>query len=158
MPGPNLHTENTAYINALLQQDLPTTERKSVKQELLWNFVLDKHTVNAKKKTHGRKQLLSRKQRKKLGLEKIPKTSWDYESLQAVRDMWIEYMRENIGKPPRNGDWSGVSTTLGKSEFVGAELSVVKSTVPTLVGVSGTVVLETKNMFQIVTKDNKLKS
>lgn len=47
---------------------------------------------------------------------------------------------------------------VAKSEMVGAELKVIKSKVPSLVGMQGTVVLETKMTFQIVTPQNQLKS
>lgn len=42
--------------------------------------------------------------------------------------------------------------------MVGCELKVVKSKVPSLIGMQGTVVLETKMSFKIVTPQNKLKS
>lgn len=50
------------------------------------------------------------------------------------------------------------STILSKSELVGAETTVVRSKIPTQVGLSGTIVLETKQTLQIVTPKNQLKS
>ncbi|GJQ78154.1 hypothetical protein Trydic_g2486 [Trypoxylus dichotomus] len=46
---------------------------------------------------------------------------------------------------------------LNKSELIGAEISVVRSKVPSYVGVKGIIVFETKFTFQIVTPESKFK-
>lgn len=127
-----------------------------------WNFLLDKHSLNKKKKAQKRKTFLTRNQRKDLNLLSLPKESWNYNSLETLRAMWKDYMRQNlelISKAPSctNQDWTSFSNILAKSELIGAELTVVKSKVPNQVGMTGTVVLETKMTFQIVTPESKLK-
>lgn len=54
--------------------------------------------------------------------------------------------------------WSGFSVLLAKSEIIGAEVTVTRSKSPSLVGVCGTVVLETKATLQIVNRKSQLKS
>ncbi|KAJ8973009.1 hypothetical protein NQ317_004607, partial [Molorchus minor] len=80
---------------------------------------------------------------------------------QTLREMWKEYMRQNLGlaRAPSclDQDWTSFSAIAAKSELVGAEIKVVKSKVPNQIGMSGTVVLETKMTFQIVTPQSKLK-
>lgn len=164
--GPNLNNlQNEQYIKNILVQDLPTTEKATINQELLWNFVLDKHSSDNKKgkKPRTKRTFLTRKERKQLNLLKLPKTGWNYESLQPMNEMWRKYMRENleiIRKAPKCTDteWNNVSTILAKSEFVGAEVEITRSKVPSQVGIRGIIVLETKMTFQIVAPDSKLKS
>ncbi|KAJ8946136.1 hypothetical protein NQ314_008958 [Rhamnusium bicolor] len=109
-----------------------------------------------------RKLFLSRKQRLELNLLKLPTDGWNYSSLEPLRTMWIDYMRQNlnINKVPKctDQDWSAFSTIVSKAELVGAEMTVVKSKVPNQIGMKGTVVLETKMTFQIVTSQSKLKT
>lgn len=71
-------------------------------------------------------------------------------------------MKENldlVNKAPTctDPDWLPFSTVIAKSELIGAELTVVSSKVPSLIRIRGTVVLETKMTFQVVTPDSKLK-
>ncbi|KAJ8957915.1 hypothetical protein NQ318_001912 [Aromia moschata] len=75
--------------------------------------------------------------------------------------MWKDYMRQNLdlARAPscRDQEWGAFSAIVAKSELIGAELMVVKSKVPNQIGITGTVVLETKTTFQIVTPQSKLK-
>ena len=48
-----------------------------------------------------------------------------------------------------------VTPSLVQHEFIGLEVKVVKSKNPTLVGISGRVVDETRNTFTILKNDNK---
>ncbi|KAF2887673.1 hypothetical protein ILUMI_18500 [Ignelater luminosus] len=110
-----------------------------------------------------KKLFLTRSQRKDLNLLKLPKDGWNYNDLQLMRNMWMEYMRKNLGlikKTPscEESSWCNLSSILTKSEFIGAEITVIRSTVPSTVGITGTVVLETKSTFQVVTPNSQLKN
>lgn len=124
--------------------------------------MLEKHSLRKDQVQKGKKTFLTRKQRLELGLLKIPKEGWNYASLEPLRGMWKEYMRENLEmiKAPNcvDQEWNVFSTIVAKSELVGAEMTIIKSKVPSQVGMSGTVILETKMTFQIVTRESKLKS
>lgn len=127
-----------------------------------WNFLLDKHSLSKKKKTQKKKTFLTRNQKRELKLLTLPKDGWSYNSLETLRQMWRDYMRQNldlIEKAPTfsQQDWNSFSNIVAKSELIGAELTVIKSKVPNQVGMVGTVVLETKMTFQIVTPQSKLK-
>jgi len=151
------------HIENLLKETLPTSDSKNLKDDLRWNFLLEQHSVVKPNRRKQKKSFLTRKQRKKMGLLKLPKDDWNYKSLEVVRTMWKQYMRENldlIKQAPScmDQEWNSFSVIVAKSEMVGAELKVVKSKVPSLIGMSGTVVLETKMTFQIVTPQNQLKT
>lgn len=46
---------------------------------------------------------------------------------------------------------------IGKADYHGCLLMVTRSKIPSLVGVKGIVVLETKNTFQIICEDDQLR-
>lgn len=142
---------------------LPSTDSKNLTSEMKWNFLLEKHSLIKKKTLQKKKTFLTRNQRKQLNLLTLPKEGWNYNSLEMLRDMWKSYMRENLdllSKAPSftHQDWNSFSNIVAKSELIGSELTVIKSKVPNQVGMTGTVILETKMTFQIVTQQSKLKS
>ncbi|KAG5897844.1 hypothetical protein JTB14_011842 [Gonioctena quinquepunctata] len=161
LPNPT-PVDYLSYIKNALIRTLPTTDSRNLKSDLEWTFWLDRHSFQKKKPLKRKKSFLTRKQRSELNLLSLPKRGWNYSSLQAVRDMWKDYMRQNLSltKAPTctDQDWSAFSAVLAKSELVGAELKVVQSKVPSQVGLRGTIVLETKMTFQIVAQDSKLKT
>ncbi|KAJ8913689.1 hypothetical protein NQ315_007406 [Exocentrus adspersus] len=163
LPGPSLSQDQSIeFIKNLLIQNLPNSDSKNLKTDLQWKYVLEKHSLQKRPKPKRKKTFLTRKQRLELGLLKLPKQGWNYASLQPLRDMWKEYMRENLelttAPSCTDADWSSFSTVVAKSELVGAEITVIRSKVPSLVGLSGTLVLETKMTFQIVTPRSELKT
>lgn len=142
---------------------LPSTDSKNLNTDMKWNFLLDKHSLHKKKKIQKKKTFLTRNQKRELNLLTLPKEGWNYKSLQGLREMWKDYMKQNlnlISKAPSYTDqeWTAFSNVLAKSELIGAEITVIKSKVPNQVGMTGTVVLETKMTFQLVTPQSKLKS
>ncbi|CAH1163299.1 unnamed protein product [Phaedon cochleariae] len=157
------HEQSTNYLKYVLKKNLPKSDNKNLTNDFHWQFLLDRHSFQKKKRLQKKKSFLSRKQRSELNLLKLPKTGWSYSSLQAIRSAWKDYMKENLNlltaaPDCAEQDWNSFSTIVGKSELVGAEMSVIKSKVPSLVGMKGTVVLESKMTFQIVTESSKLKT
>lgn len=160
--GANLK-KSEKCIEDLLNQDLPKTEKNTVSQELRWNFVLDKHSTSSHRSVRRKKQFLTRKERIKCNLLQLPKSGWNYASLENMRELWSSYMRRNLDllqKAPNCYDfaWNSLGTLLAKVELIGVEISVVRSTIPSLIGITGTVILETKSTLQIITPKSQLKS
>lgn len=152
-------------MKTLLKKTLPKNDCKTLESDLKWQFLLDKRAKPKRsyKLCKRKRGYLTRKLRKEMGLVKLPKTDWNYESLENMRQMWRQYMRSNLelaGKMPdcQDQDWSGFSLILARSELIGSEVKVVRSKVPSQVGMQGTIVLETKMTFQIITPESQLKS
>ncbi|XP_050310721.1 ribonuclease P protein subunit p29 [Anthonomus grandis grandis] len=151
------------HVENLLRQTVPAGDIRNKEEWSKWQLFLGEQSVRKTNRQKKKKTFLTRKQRKEAGLLKLPKEGWTYASLEPVRKMWQEYMRENlelIKRAPSHVDaeWNNFSTIVAKSEMVGADLKVIKSKVPSLIGISGTVILETRMTFQIVTLRNKLKT
>lgn len=83
-----------------------------------------------------------------------------------LNQLWEQYMERHLGmdhtnfKVPQPGDaqFASFSTLLCKSDFHGAKLKIVDSKCPSVVGKEGIVVLESKNTFKIVEKDDVTRS
>ncbi|KAK5638579.1 hypothetical protein RI129_012874 [Pyrocoelia pectoralis] len=150
------------YLFNLLKENLPRRTQSELNTLTDSTFVF---TTNARKKgkvVRTKKQFLTRKERKKLNILKLPKQDWKYDELCEMRELWKQYMRNNLNLYPKiptweDPNWTNFNITLAKSEFIGAELTVIRSKNVNQVGMRGTVVLETKATFQIVTPKNELK-
>ncbi|KAF7283169.1 ribonuclease P/MRP subunit POP4 [Rhynchophorus ferrugineus] len=151
------------YLQNILKETLPASDTKNIQDNLKWNFIFDHHKLKRDIKQRSKKTFLTRLQRKELNLLKLPKDGWSYKALEPIRIMWINYMKRNldlVSKAPNciDQEWNSFSVIVAKSEMVGAEIKVVRSKVPSLIGMTGTVVLETKMTFQIVNPESKLKT
>ena len=62
----------------------------------------------------------------------------------------------DISENPRN--WENVNLQLIKADFHGAKISIDRSKCPSLVGVTGIVIQDTKNTFRICGMDNIIRS
>lgn len=154
--------QTSRYVENLINTEMQPRDANRACASLNWKFKLQHLPIHKPKQIQRKRKFLTRKQRKQLNLLKLPKTDWDYSKLESLRTMWKQYMRQNLdlgGPLPdfTSSDWGNFATILARSELVGAEMTVVRSKVPNLVGMTGTVVLETKMTFQIVTKESKLK-
>ncbi|KAF5296320.1 hypothetical protein FQA39_LY12537 [Lamprigera yunnana] len=153
------------YIIGLLKDKLPqSTAKAELDKGLDWNFMLN---IKTRKKAKGnvkkKKIFLTCNERRKLDILKVPKQGWNYKELEIMRELWKGYMRKNLSlykKVPNvtHSNWNNFNITLGKSEFIGADLTVIRSKVVNQVGMTGTVVFETKATFQIVNVQNELKT
>lgn len=120
-----------------------------------------------KPKLNYRGKFLSAKKRQYLGLGKIGHGSnIKYSDVLPLNQLWLKYMREMLGnKPfttipdnPTSPNWENVNQQLIKADFHGAKISISRSRCPTLVGLTGIVIQDTKNSFKICGTDNVIRS
>ncbi|CAK9832840.1 Ribonuclease P protein subunit p29 [Anthophora retusa] len=151
------------YVTNFLQNALPSTDSGSVADELRKSLVLVKHKNKWNKKSRCKGKLLTSRKRMQLGLRKITsKGDLKYTDLLPLHQLWLNYMQQvlgtkfftNIPKDPTDPNWENVNQQLVKADFHGAKISVVGSKCPTLVGLRGIVIQDTKNTFRICGKDN----
>ncbi|UZJ56359.1 hypothetical protein CBS101457_005679 [Exobasidium rhododendri] len=119
---------------------------------------------------------LSRRERQRLGMEKID-DNVTYESLLPVHQLWLDYILRLLDFVDENGavrsnqihqitggvegegklaiasnTITAFQTSLMKADLCGAPLRVTKALNPSLVGIEGLVARETEHTFVIVTK------
>ncbi|XP_014093382.1 ribonuclease P protein subunit p29 [Bactrocera oleae] len=112
-----------------------------------------------------RSTTIPRRQYRTLGLNTLPKTAMTYLEAMTIHRVWRCYVREALGIRP--GDFlptvyekghDPICQLLMKTDLHGAKMEVLASKCETLVGLIGVVVLETKNIFKMVGKDDRLRS
>eukprot|EP00794_Sanderia_malayensis_P017429 gene17429-19173_t len=102
---------------------------------------------------------LSAKEKRELGLYKIPKEKQRYESFVPLHKLWTDYMKTLIGiyAARSNITLKTVENKLLKADYHGAFLEVASSKCRTYLNTMGIVIKETKNMFYIITEEDKVK-
>lgn len=128
------------------------------------------HTDRKKKKPMRPSKALSRKQSSDLGLYTLPTKALKYTDMMALHELWMQYIYDHLRSflVTENGEqriphvyentYDAFSKALVKSDFHGANITVIGSKSPSLVGQNGIVAMETKNTFKIVGKDNQTRS
>lgn len=113
---------------------------------------------------------LTRKQFAELGLYTLPTKSLKYTDMLPLHDMWTQYIRQQLklylignGEEQRipevhEATYDAFSKAVVKADLHGAIIKVAASKCPSLVGQTGIVVMETKNSFKIVSRDNRTRS
>ncbi|XP_003706349.2 ribonuclease P/MRP subunit POP4 [Megachile rotundata] len=155
------------YITNFLQNTLPPSDSSSIAGELRKSFLLAKHKNKLNKKKRCKGKLLSSRKRMQLGLRKIGcKNDMKYIDLLPLNQLWLKYMQQilgtkfflNVPKNPIDPNWEIVNQQLIKADFHGAKISVFASKCPSLVGLNGIVIQDTKNTFRICGKDNIIRT
>ncbi|KAI5801449.1 Rof/RNase P-like protein [Peziza echinospora] len=118
---------------------------------------------------------LTAKEKRKLKIYEIPKDCQKYDIYVPLHELWLGYVQDVLfgdgGMAPRPPVGMG-SAERGKSmmagqelgakvmsaDLHGAEVKIVRSRCPTRVGLKGIIVKETKMTFEVVTKEDVIKS
>ena len=95
------------------------------------------------------------------GIYDIPDEVKKYEIYVPLHRMWLGYMWEILGMEEEQSAYitaQSQGSILASADYHGAEVLVVRSICASMVGLEGIVVRDTKFTFQIITKQNELKS
>ncbi|XP_038217442.1 ribonuclease P protein subunit p29 [Zerene cesonia] len=144
-----------------LESNVPRSDVANIKNELKKDFVLGKSKSKVKKQKvkKRRNNLLSRKEKKKLGFYSFPRNSIKYKDIESIKEIWIDYISEMLEldksvPDPTSKRWDHFTQTLYKADFNGSLLEVVRSKCPSYVGKKGICIMDTKNTLKIVSKDD----
>jgi len=157
-------------LKALFSSKLPPGDRKEVNDEFKKTLVLSAQKSKNKKYKPIRKskKALSAKERRTLGLYRLPKKGLLYSSFIPLHSLWTGYMDEllalsglestgwqpSLNEEPRQLQ---LQTRLCRADLHGALVKVTAATCPSHINIQGIVVMETKNTLQIISKDNHLR-
>ncbi|KAJ1981840.1 RNase P/RNase MRP complex subunit [Dimargaris xerosporica] len=110
--------------------------------------------TNQKKKKSRRKHIITSRQQRQFNVYSLPKESLKYELFLPLHTLWRQYMAKLLQQANPEDRLQFIL----KADFHGSMISVRRSKCPSLVGLEGIVVQETKNLFRIITKQNALKN
>jgi len=150
---------------------LPPGDRKEVAGEFKKTLVLAAQKPKGKgpqNQVRKSKKQLTAKERRNLGLFRLPKRGLQYSSFLPLHNLWAGYMKELLDlegletsgwKPGLNEEprQQQLQTRLCRADLHGAMLKVTSATCPSHKDVQGLVLMETKNTLQILGKDNILR-
>ncbi|GAB1861683.1 Ribonuclease P protein subunit p29 [Camponotus japonicus] len=154
------------YVINFLQNLLPPSDCKSISDEMRKTFIFNKFKVKPKQK-RNRGKFLSARKRLHMELGKVGhKNQIKYSNLLPLNQLWLSYIRKVLGvesftsipENSNNPNWENVNQQLIKADFHGAKISIEKSKCPTLVGLTGIVIQDTKNTFRICGLDNVIRT
>ncbi|KAI5923594.1 Rof/RNase P-like protein [Camillea tinctor] len=100
---------------------------------------------------------LSARERRRRGLYEVPKEGQKYSIFEPLNRLWLGYIREILGGELYNGG-QGAAAKLSAADFHGAEMVVSRSSCPSRVGIRGIVIKDSRFTFEIITKQNKVRT
>ncbi|EFR00230.1 ribonuclease P protein subunit p29 [Nannizzia gypsea CBS 118893] len=119
---------------------------------------------------------LSAREKRVLGVHKLPKEEMKYDIFKGLNQLWIEYMWQVLDLAPRpdsnpigKAAAQGVEKSsritaashgskLASADFHGADIQVVRSRCVSRVGLKGIVVRDTRFAFVLITTENDVKT
>ena len=157
----HIYRDKVAHRPLLLRPSSPspkTSNARTIRQQA-------RAKVAAKRKSN-KPRPLSAKQKRALCVYEIPRSQQKYDVYVPLHRMWVSYVQEVLGLGKQRADGTMIMSVVPQSagqqlvsaDFHGADIQVVRSRCVSRVGVSGIVVKDTKFTFEIITKDNELKS
>lgn len=151
-------------MNSFLTEFLPASRISAGEVEVLKNKcqLLDSVRKAWKPTSTARcRNTLSARDRRKLKVFELQKDGHKFDGYVSMHRLWQDYMRDLLDMTRFEATTPGPKKEnherLLKADYHGCMIVVRKSRCPPLIGVAGIVLMETRNTFKIVTKDNKIK-
>ncbi|XP_034281618.1 ribonuclease P protein subunit p29 [Pantherophis guttatus] len=155
---PQASNKAEAFVKAFLKRSMPGKSEEDIEKHLNHKAVVLEHPQprRTRQKVRRRKGL-SAKQRREMRLFEIAPEQQRYEIFIPLHELWKQYIRELCNGLKPDAQPQMIQTKLLKADFHGALMTVTKSRCPSYVGITGIVAQETKYVFKIVTKEDRLK-
>ncbi|KAL6710369.1 hypothetical protein ACN47E_009315 [Coniothyrium glycines] len=135
----------------------PTPSARAIRRQ-----ALNERKQITKKHNKKKPRPLSAAQKRKLCLNEIPKEQQKYAIYEPLHILWTGYMRQVLGlNDPTRAVHITPNTSgqmLASADMHGALFTVVRSRCVSRVGLEGIVVRDTRHTFEIITKNNIVKS
>ena len=153
------------FIKTYLTSLLPESDRSEIDDGLRKNIPLvSLGTRHVKRKPRQSKGSISLSERRRLGLYQLRRNGSDYADALPLNDLWLQYIINLLSLPelekngfqanPSDKQWAQVTLTLYRADYHGALLEVTRSKCSSLRGIKGIVLMDTKNTFKLIGKDN----
>lgn len=153
------------------QSRIRRSDRNEVADEFKKLLVLEAQKARRKsapKTPRLSKKFLTARERRELGLYRLPKRGLRYAGFAALQELWQAYMRDLLdldqleasGWAPGNleeAKLQQLQIKICRADLHGAKLQVTAALCPSHVGVEGICLMETKFTLQIISEDNRLR-
>jgi len=162
--------EEPTTATKFFEERVCESDRREITNEFKKTLVLEKQKSKLRKVKNPRisKKQLTAREKRDLGLNRLPKVGLKYEQFKELHELWTSYMNDLLdikaltasGWKPDNLEDPKIQQLqikICRSDFHGAKLKVDKADCPTQVGRQGICLLETRHTLQIISIDNKLR-
>lgn len=147
-----------AFVRAFLTRSMPRMSQQALDDQLQRKaVVLEYFTRRRQKDKKKRSRGLSARQRRGLRLFDIRPEQQRYKLFLPLHELWKQYIRDLCNGLKPDTQPQMIQAKLLKADLHGAIISVTKSKCPSYVGVTGILLQETKHVFKIITKEDRLK-
>nr|XP_025865746.1 ribonuclease P protein subunit p29 [Vulpes vulpes] len=147
-----------AFVRAFLKRSMPRMSQQACEDQLQRKAVVLEYFTRRKwKEKRKRSKGLSARQRRELHLFDITAEQQRYSLFLPLHELWKQYIRDLCGGLKPDTQPQMIQAKLLKADLHGALISVTKSKCPSYVGVTGILLQETKHLFKIITKEDRLK-
>ncbi|KAF4010861.1 hypothetical protein G4228_002354 [Cervus hanglu yarkandensis] len=147
-----------AFVKAFLRRSMPRMSQQALEDHLQRKAVVLEYFTHRKQKEKRKKSKgLSAKQRRELRLFDIKPEQQRYSLFLPLHELWKQYIRDLCNGLKPDTQPQMIQAKLLKADLHGAIVSVTKSKCPSYVGVTGILLQETKHVFKIITKEDRLK-
>ncbi|KAM4614062.1 ribonuclease P protein subunit p29 [Discoglossus pictus] len=146
-----------SFVKAFLKRSMPKLHKKTVEEHLERKAVVLEHNYQKKKKKRNKSKGLTAKEKREMRIFQIKPEQQRYELFLPLHDLWKQYIRDVCNGLRPNTQPQMIQNKLLKADLHGAEIMVTKSKCQSFVGLTGIVLQETKYVFKIITKEDKLK-
>jgi len=157
-------------LKNLLETRLPPGDRKEIDGEFKKTLVLgyQKPKLGKNKGRRKSRKSLTAKEKRALGLYRLPKKGLQYSKFVSLHSLWSGYMQELLDiEPLERGGWSPnlneetrqlqLQMRVCRADLTGALLTVSSAACSSHRAVQGIVLMETKNTLQVISRDNRLR-
>ncbi|XP_063802101.1 ribonuclease P protein subunit p29 [Pseudophryne corroboree] len=147
-----------AFVNAFLKRSMPNLKKKTIQESLERKAVVLEHVHKKKKRVKQKKsKALTAKERREMRLFEIKADQQRYDMYLPLHQLWKQYIRDLCNGLRPDAQPQMVQSKMLKADLHGALVMVSKSKCPSYVGLKGIILQETKHVFKIITKEDKLK-
>eukprot|EP00128_Syssomonas_multiformis_P000253 Colp12_sorted_trinity150504_noHs@20595 len=98
---------------------------------------------------------MNSKEKRESQVFKLSKDNQKYEIYEPLRQLWLQYMKTALGLPG-SANPKTCGERLLKADLHGCNVTVTRSKCPSYVGLHGTILQETEQTFNIITKEDRL--
>ncbi|XP_076449003.1 ribonuclease P protein subunit p29-like isoform X1 [Babylonia areolata] len=152
---------NRNMVQSFLKRHLPANRLQAKEDNISFSVVPLVNPVRRKRFNHSRlkRKKLTNRERKETKPFKIPKDNQSYSQQLVLHEAWKQYMEELIPSSRLNspGEMQAASQKILRAELQGSILTVQRSKCPSLVGVWGIVLQETRHTFVFLTPQDAVK-
>ncbi|XP_053688269.1 ribonuclease P protein subunit p29 [Sabethes cyaneus] len=160
--GSKIKKETSSFMESLVQprdqQRFQETKGRSTEKL----SISKKPKLKSPKQAPNKRKKLSRKEISQMGIYALPEDTIRYDQIVPLNKLWRGYIARFLDKEKlpnaTDAQYNQFTMDILKADFHGAKMTVVRAKNPSLVGIKGIVVLETKGTFKFISKDNKLRT